>query len=92
MLAKCEDNPAILRRIIGQISSIVLMAINIAVEDITCQKIRDSEVWRMSVIPGGPANSWNSYCTSFLKEEFGNDLNSFPCRSTCGLCSSPNGN
>ena len=61
---------------------------DIEVDKKTCEKLKNKEVWPKLQLKQGPFNNFTEFCTAFLHESFNDDLQIFPCSSTCGYCSS----
>ena len=63
------------------------LANSIKEDDITCENLKNSELWREDKFDDiGPINNWRGYCNALLNESFGNDFTSYPCSLTCGYC------
>ena len=86
-LDQCRDNDALLRNLVQRLN----VPQNVT-NTITCQIIRDNELWRLPQLQltnigvNGPADTLFNYCTTALTEIFSNDIANFPCSSTCGFC------
>ena len=84
----CRDNDIILRGTLRYARSSILALVESNLENMTCKSFKESEIWRQDAFQPnkGRADTWISFCKYLYLEGFGGNIDSFPCRETCGFC------
>ena len=88
LLVGCIDNDIVLRGTLRSAKQSILDLVESNLANMTCKSFKESEIWRQDALQPnkGRADTWISFCKYIYFEVFSNDIDTFPCRETCGFC------